>query len=224
MQVITIASRKGGAGKSLLSTHLSVIAATPEAPALLIDTDPQSSLGVWYALRTDKTPLLAPCPTEDDEESARFEDRLAGILEDARQAGVERVIIDTPPYAKEGIKAAMKAADIVLVPTRPGVFDIAAVAATLDIADQAGKKPLTIINHAPPKRPQCAEPSIVAEARGLLANMGAVVADCYVAERAPFGHSLISGHAVSEFEPKGKAAKEIRALWNEIQTKKGNKQ
>ena len=44
MQVITIAARKGGSGKTALATHLSVLAAGDGKPVLLLDTDAQPSL------------------------------------------------------------------------------------------------------------------------------------------------------------------------------------
>ena len=34
-----------------------------------------------------------------------------------------------------------------------------------------------------------------------------------IGQRAALSHALVSGHAVSETEPTGKAAKELSALW-----------
>ena len=59
MQVITIAARKGGVGKTTLATHFSVIASADNAPVLLFDTDPQHSLAWWWRLRPGKTPAHA---------------------------------------------------------------------------------------------------------------------------------------------------------------------
>jgi chromosome partitioning protein len=45
MNVIVLASQKGGAGKTTLAAHLAVAAeAAGDGPAVLIDTDPQGSL------------------------------------------------------------------------------------------------------------------------------------------------------------------------------------
>ncbi|WP_456685327.1 hypothetical protein [Bradyrhizobium sp. P5_C11_2] len=101
-------------------------------------------------------------------------------------------IIDTPPHAETSIADAMRVADLVLVPTRPGPFDLAAVATTLDLAQRVGKKPLAVINHAPP-RTGSAEPAIVSEARETLTRMGAAVATAVVSQRVAMSHAIIGG-------------------------------
>src|SRR3712207_2611566 len=173
MQVVTIAARKGGVGKTTLATHLSVLASSPKKSALLIDTDPQRSLAWWWKLREGSTPLMI-------ETDAR---ELPDIVDAAKREGVPFVIIDTPPHAENSIADAMRVADIVLVPTRPGPFDLAGVAATLELADRVGKRAVAVINHAPPATNPTREPSIVTEAREALTQMGAAVAKTAVAQR-----------------------------------------
>ncbi|MBX9659124.1 MAG: ParA family protein [Nitrospiraceae bacterium] len=207
MKTITIAARKGGVGKTTLATHMSVIAAGPKAPTLLFDTDPQRSLKWWWDLREGDTPALVECDAIE----------LAKILPVARAEGVSFAIIDTPPHAQNAIAEAMRVADLVLVPTRPGPFDLAAVAATLDLAKRVGKAPLAIINHAPP-RTGLSEPAIVAEARETLTRMGATVAAAVVSQRVALSHAVIGGQTVNEYEPEGRAAAEMLALWREVQT------
>lgn len=206
MRTITIAARKGGVGKTTLATHLSVIAAGPKKPVLLFDTDPQRSLKWWWDLREGDTPALVECDARE----------LPKILPAARSEGVSFAIIDTPPHAENSIADAMRCADLVLVPTRPGPFDLAAVATTLELAERVGKKPLAIINHAPP-RTGAAEPAIVAEARETLERMGATVAASVISQRVAMSHAVIGGQTVNEYEPEGRAAGEMLALWHEVQ-------
>ncbi|GJD66589.1 ParA family protein [Methylobacterium frigidaeris] len=206
MRTITIAARKGGVGKTTLATHLSVIAAEGSKPVLLFDTDPQRSLAWWWQLRATETPALVECEARE----------LATILPAAQGEGVAFAIIDTPPHAENSISEAMRSADLVLVPTRPGPFDLAAVATTLDLAQRVGKKPLAVINHAPP-RTGSSEPAIVAEARETLTKMGATVAEAVVSQRVAMSHAVIGGQTVNEYEPEGRAAAEMLALWREVQ-------
>lgn len=206
MQVITIAARKGGSGKTTLATHLSVMAASAGRPVLLLDTDPQRSLAWWWRLREAETPQLVECDGRD----------LAKVIDVARREGVHACIIDTPPHAENSILAAMRVADLVLMPTRPGPFDLAACASTIEMAASIGKPALTVINHAPP-RLGTAEPSIVAEARTALEAMGAKVAVAVISQRVALSHAIISGSTVTEYEPGGRAAIEMAALWLEIQ-------
>lgn len=207
MQVITIAARKGGSGKTTLATHLSVLAAGEGRPVLLLDTDPQRSLAWWWRLRKAETPQLVECDGRD----------LAKVIEVARKEGVHACIVDTPPHAENSILAAMRVADLVLIPTRPGPFDLAACASTIEMAAATAKTALTVINHAPP-RIGSAEPSIVAEAREALKAMGATVATSVISQRVALSHAIISGATVTEYEPEGRASAEIAALWSEIQT------
>lgn len=205
MHVIAIAARKGGVGKTTLAMHLSVLAAEAESPALLLDTDPQGSLAWWHRLREAETPRLI-------EANAR---ELPDIVAAAEREGFGRIIIDTPPHAEDSILQAMRVADLVVVPTRPGPLDLAAVATTLALAQRVGKVPLAVINHSPP-RIGASEPSIVSEARAALANMGAAVAATAVANRVSMSHAILTGSTVNEHEPGGKAAGEVEALWQEI--------
>jgi len=211
MRVITIAARKGGVGKTTLATHLSVLASRPEQPALLIDTDPQKSLAWWWKLRETDTPSLIECDARE----------LREIVPAARMDRFEYVLIDTPPHAETSISDAMRVADLVLVPTRPGPFDLAAVASTLDLAHRLGKPALAVLNHTPPRTTFFTEPSIVTEAREVLTRMGATVAETAIAQRVSLSHAIIGGSTVNEYEPSGKAASEIKTLWHEIETRLG---
>lgn len=208
MRTITIAARKGGVGKTTLATHLSVIAAEGGTPALLLDTDPQRSLAWWWRLREAETPALVECEARD----------LPKILPAADKEGVAFAVVDTPPHAENPIAEAMRVADLVLVPTRPGPFDLAAVATTLELAQRVGKQPLAVINHAPP-RTGAGEPAIVTEARGALERLGFDVAASVISQRVAMSHAVIGGQTVTEYEPDGRAAAEMMALWREIRAR-----
>ncbi len=207
MQVITIAARKGGVGKTTLATHFSVMAADEGRAVLLFDTDPQHSLSWWWKLRPGDTPVLIECEARE----------LPKLLPSAKAEGITTCIVDTPPHAENSIADAMRVSDLILIPTRPGPFDLAGVAATLDLAQRVGRPALAVINHAPP-RIGSAEPSIVAEARETLIRMGATVAETVIAQRVALSHAIISGSTVTEYEPSGRAASEIAALWREVQS------
>ena len=205
MATILVASRKGGSGKTTLAVHMAALADQPGAPALLIDADPQGSAKFWYSRRAAETPLLA----------AAAAGGVRAILDDAKADKVGMVIIDSPPHDAAGIATLMRLSDLAVIPTRPGPLDLAAVASTIEIA-RAIKLPFVVILNAalPPRGEQ--EPAIVAEARQVLADMGAPVLACYVAQRADLSHSLITGSAVHEFAPDSRAALEISAAWSAI--------
>ena len=58
MNVITLASRKGGAGKSTLTAQLAAQCHVSGKRTLIIDADPQGSLSLWHSLRRDGLPKL----------------------------------------------------------------------------------------------------------------------------------------------------------------------
>lgn len=207
MATILVASRKGGSGKTTLAVHIAALADRPRSPALLIDADPQGSAKFWYDRRASETPLLAVAAPGG----------VRSIIESARRDKVSTIIIDSPPHDTAGIATLTRLSDLVVIPTRPGPLDLAAVASTIEIARTLKTPFVVLLNAAPPSRGEGIEPSIVTEARAVLDDLGAPTLACYVAQRADLSHSLISGSAVHEFAPDGRAADEIGRAWSVIQ-------
>lgn len=206
MHVVTLASQKGGAGKSTFAVNLAVLADQECGPALLVDTDPQGSLRVWRTLRDSKRPMLISCGA----------DRLDEVISVAQRSGrVDWVFIDGPPHNDQDIAAMMRAADLVVVPARPAVFDLAAAAATVEMARRVRSPFFVALNAAPPKR-GIAEASPVTQARRAINAMNAPLWSGAITQRSAYIQALSAGQAVTEFEPNGAAAQEIRQLWRGV--------
>src|SRR6201989_2257537 len=119
MNVIVFASRKGGSGKSTLAAHLAAqIKATK--PCLLVDADPQGSLTLWHKLRGSNEPPIKSAVNS-----------VSGIVAAAKRDGIEWVFIDTPPNMSAVVEDAIRNATMVIIPARPGVFDVNAVQQTI---------------------------------------------------------------------------------------------
>lgn len=181
MRTITIAARKGGVGKTTLATHLSVLAAARASRSFL---STWTRNGRWRG--GGAFVQARPRPWS----SARL--AIWQRSSRPRSARVSIPSLSRQPHDRQGIVDAMRMADLVVLPTRPGDFDLAAIGATLEIARQVGKPHLAVLNACPP-RTGSAEQGIVTEARAALAGMGAKIADTAVSQRVALGHAIISG-------------------------------
>lgn len=209
MKTITVAGQKGGAGKTTIAVHLAAAASGAGLRVAIIDADPQGSASAWAAARPA---TAAPIPVAP----LIGRDVLGGI-EAAKVDGFDLVIVDTPPHASAAAAPALSVADVVLVPVRPSVLDLAALPAALALVDAAGRPSVLVLSAIPSR---CAE---AIEVRATLEAGGRAVAESEIGDRADFRRALASGHAVAETAPRSAAAREIRALWREIGAKIGFK-
>jgi chromosome partitioning protein len=201
MRTIAVLAQKGGTGKTTLAAHVAVEAEkTGPRPVVVIDTDPQGSLTAWYQRRKAEHPTLISPGRRP----------LAEALRICADQDVGLAIVDSAPHAAKEALTAAQAADLVVIPTRPGVLDIEAIDATVDIADKAGKPAVIVINATRPRGP------ITDEARHALEAYGKPICPTAIVHRAALADALIDGRAIQELEPSSKAAAEITAVWRWI--------
>ena len=205
MNVITLASRKGGAGKSTLTAHLAACAHAAGRRCLLIDADPQGSLTLWQSLRKDGQPPL--------ENAARGIDRalaFAGI------DGFDWVFIDTAPTMWVVVQEAIRAATLVVIPARPGFFDLNAVRETVATARERDKPYAVVLNAAPSRRDDKEAP-MVAHSRAFLDKHGIPVWHGQISQRTAYALTLAAGASACELAPESAAAAEVAGLWSAVE-------
>jgi chromosome partitioning protein len=205
MKTLAILSQKGGAGKTTLALHLAVEAAGKGKRVVILDMDPQSSASDWWRTREADSPELVPDVGAGN---------LKAVLKAASADGVDLAIIDTPPAVQGGALEAATRSDLSLIVLRPSILDLRAVSATVEIVKRAKARAMVALNAAPVGRGS--ENPIVIETRSALDGFGFPVAETVMRDRRAYMTALIDGRAVRELEPKGKAAREITALWKEI--------
>ncbi len=199
MQTIALIAQKGGTGKTTLALSLAVAASQAGQTVAVIDRDPQASAGNWADRRAAKdTPAVVSAHVP----------RLQGVIDTARRNGVDLLVIDTPGKSEQAALAAARAADLVLVPCRPQIYDIETLTATKEIVDLAGGKPAFVILNAVPPQGRRHE-----EARAAIQDMGFAVCPAVLVQRAAFGDAPNAGQSASEYEPGGKAAQEIEQVY-----------
>ncbi len=205
MNVIVFASRKGGTGKSTLAAHLAALNSRAARECLLIDADPQGSLTLWHRLRkTGGLPLQSGLTG------------LGETIANARLAGFEWVIVDTPPLISNEVTEAIAAATLVVIPARPSVFDLNAIKETITVAHIAHKPFAVVLNAVPPKR-LGDDSRMVTLARRTLAGLGAPVWSGQITQRANLTLALAEGEGADEYEAQSAAAGEIAGLWVAIE-------
>lgn len=117
-KVISVLNQKGGTSKTTTSVNLaSCLAVKHGKRVLLVDLDPQGSASDWAAARGDEEgdPGVIPCVAMG-RQLARDLPRVAG--------GYDYVVVDGVPQISELTAAAIKAADVVLIPVQPSQYDI----------------------------------------------------------------------------------------------------
>ena len=202
MHVVALTSRKGGAGKTTLASHLAVAAeAAGAGPVALIDTDPQGGLAGWWNARAADTPeWIDPAGG------------LSAAVTAARATGYGVLLIDTPPTLAETIAEVMAMADLIVVPVQPSPNDLRAVGGTVELAAASGKPMVFVVNRA------TARARITTQAAIALSQYGAV-APIVIHARVDFATSMTDGRTAAELDPASKSAGEVAALWAYLQTR-----
>ena len=139
-------------------------------------------------------------------------------LSQAEEDDADCVVIDTPPHAGDTIDAAPPAADLVVIviPIRPGLFDINAAAGTVEIMKQTGRPGIFVLSQVAAVGPEGDDTAAVLQE--LYTDVP--VAKARLGQRKAFMQALISGQAITEFDrPSSKAVGEIKALFREVRSR-----
>src|SRR6185312_10234606 len=114
MRTIAFVSENGGSGKSTTASSLAAAAHETGRKVCVIDMDPQGSLMNWARIRASRDVDVIPCGAAG----------LPALLVSLDGAGVTLAILDTPGAEGAATAAAMRAADLNIVPSRPSLFDL----------------------------------------------------------------------------------------------------
>ena len=124
MSIITIASSKGGPGKTTLTELIVGSLANRGTSVVALDADPTGGLSRWASRLYEGAPFT--CHHEAEEA------RLAHLIHRVAQQA-EVVVVDTAGFGNRAATVAMTAADAVLVPMVPGEGDVTEAARTIEL-------------------------------------------------------------------------------------------
>jgi chromosome partitioning protein len=203
MQVLAIIGQKGGNGKTTTALALAVEAERQGRTVAVIDLDPQTTAASWSDRRGKETPTVVSCQVG----------RLAQVLQAAEQEGADLALIDTPGKSTEASIAAAKAADLVLLPIQPQLYDIETLAGLRDVLSLAGKRhaAFVLVNRAPVQGRRHIEAT-----EAIKTLFGMKVCPVVIFARAAHGDAGNIGQSAAELDPTGKAAQEVRELYSYI--------
>ena len=203
MHTIVLATQKGGSGKSTLAIGLALAAKQAGHNVRLLETDQQGTLSNWQSRRGLAEPIVEAVLNAAD---------IAHRLESLERGGVTLTIIDTAGGINAATTAAIRHADLCLIPARPSVADIEATGPTLQIV-RAWKKPFAFVLNQTPIRGRRIDGAANALADDAARDLTEVLARPFIVMRNDHQDAFAAGLAVSEYAPSGKSADEIRCLW-----------
>ena len=206
MPVVAIVNQKGGTGKTTLSINLAYAFAQIH-PTLLMDADPQGSALDWADSRATPQMNLDACAVDP-----------AALLRDVRRLATRYgwIIIDGPPGIGRVSADAVRAADIVLIPSKPSPFDVWAASDIVEAVkarqETTGGFPkgcfvITMARH---------RTRLVGQVHEALAEYGLPVLEARTTERVVYPMTAIEGKSVLDSRDRS-ARGEILAMRDEIE-------
>ena len=196
MKVITVANRKGGAGKSTCAAHIAVEAVKNNIRTILIDMDPQKTLEMWWKKREDALPALVDATS----------DNLPNVL-DKLEESFDLCVIDTPGDASLNAVISIKEADLVVIPSKPTAPDLAAIGRTISLVEEHKKSFVFIITQITVRT------KAAIQAASVLSKFGAL-APSSISNRIAYATAM--GTGLTAVNTDKIAAEEISQVWNFI--------
>lgn len=200
MRTIAVINGKGGCGKSTIATALAAECQRREVRTLIVDCDaPQYTALRWSKSGRGDVAAVAVADVADVTELG---------------AAFDLVVIDTAGRDDGTMRAALMIADLALVPVLPTPADM-----------WAATDVIRVIQRAQTLRAEL-EAAIVASRvdsrtkfsralRGALANTLPVLRT-EIHQRNDYAAAMATGEGPTTFAPDGKAAAEIRSLYEEV--------
>ena len=204
-KIIAVLNQKGGAGKTTIATNLAQALQLEGHKVILVDSDPQGSARDWNAASDG-----ALIKVIGMDRSTLAKDIMAVV------DNHDFIIIDGAPQIADLAIAAIKCADMILIPVQPSPYDIWAcedlveiIKARQEITD--GKPKAAFVISRVIKNTQLGK-----EIREALEGYDLPVFKNYTTQRVIYAKSASTGSTVLSSESKEEASNEIRAIANEL--------
>ena len=186
-KIILTTHQKGGVGKSTLTFNMA-LALKNDVKVCIIDLDLQGSL--WRSRSASDIPVFS-----------------SEQMKEVLKSDYDFIFIDTPPYLNEKLPELSKLADIIIIPTKTGIYDLLAIEDTINIVKnaKAEKKTLIVFNMVK------ANTSLTSEMHEAMEQYKIPIAKNYISDLVAFTRSAINSEITDQ-----KAKFQIESLTHEI--------
>jgi chromosome partitioning protein len=207
--IISLAGQKGGTGKSTTAVCLASEWHSRGRKVLLVDADPQGSTSTWAAVATEAQHASPTVVAMGN--GMHRPDQLPALA-----ASHDFALIDLPPRHGDIQRSALMVADLVLIPCGPSAPEAWALAATLDLIEEA-RVVRPDLQVAVLITRKVARTTLGAQAREVLSASQLRILSTELGYRVSYQEALAAGLGVTGYDPSCAAAIEIRALVDELE-------
>ena len=206
--IVALVNLTPGVGRTTLAVNLAGELALRDRRVMLLDVDGGSGAREWAGMRrANNLPALFDTATIT---SGQLRHGLWGLA-----SSFDHIILDTPARSPAAVRAALLAAETVLVPTLPDSEALGHCAATMQLVSEAlavepGLTAALVLTRAADGL--VVEPGAEATVLGLRLP----VIEAVMRERRTFAESRSTGLLVPELEMAGRAEVEVRHLVSEV--------
>lgn len=208
-KVITLATSKGGAGKSTLARNIAAHWVNLGFKVVIIDADPQGSI---INRHNPEGELKNLCVIAEPEET------VFNVIKDVKD-NYDFIIVDTGGFRNKTTVRALIETDLAIIPLKPSADDVSGALETHNLINELNKTPERISRPIRYKMiiTMSQQGTIISKhVRAELEQLGYLVLKSEMYHRVAYPEAAINGLSPCITDPEGAAARDITNIIKEL--------